>query len=62
MAYQLVESFQITGPVEQFPPTIAMVESLAKSQLPENAHILQWAIVKTDPLTRHVWLEGSYAQ
>jgi hypothetical protein len=55
-----VETFAFQASVKVLPPTIAQVEQILQQQLPKGYEVLQWAIVKAEPVEQTIWIEGSY--
>jgi hypothetical protein len=55
-----VETFQHRCQAESLPPTLEWVSLAVEQALPKKSRILQWAIVKSNPKTRELWIEGSY--
>jgi hypothetical protein len=54
-----VETFAHDCTVEAMPPTIEEVTRILMGVLPPGSGVLQWAIVKADPKSCRVWIEGS---
>ncbi len=55
-----VQIFEHECTAETFPPQLAWIEAQVESLLPSGDIPLQWAIVKTDPSSKRLWLEGAY--
>lgn len=55
----VVETFRLQFTADTMPPSVDWVEAQLAEKLPSGAQVLQWAIVKANPESREVWIEGS---
>lgn len=54
-----LETFALTYQPEQMPPTAQEIDTFLQTSLAaQNQRPLQWAIVKSDPESKTLWLEG----
>ncbi len=55
-----IRTFHCNITTETMPPSLETVTSQIQQFLPQNARVLQWAIVKTELEDGKLWIEGSY--